>query len=201
MEPDLILELVKATVALFVIVDPVGVLPFVASLTKGLEQDERARVINQSVIVGTALLFIFSIGGHTILSILGISLASFTVAGGILLTILAFRILLQGGEGWQTETTTSGVFPLAFPLLAGPGAITTVIFSINTLGIPYSLIPILAVMALTWIVLHSIDRLLTIIGGTGADAIARIMSVFIAAIGIQYIVIGLQDGVAENLNA
>jgi multiple antibiotic resistance protein len=121
---------------------------------------------------------------------LEISIAWFTVAGGILLTILSFRILLQGGEGWNRDATTSGILPLAFPLLAGPGAVTTAIFSINALGIPFSLIPIVAVMTVTWVVLLSIDKLLTIIGETEVDAIARIMSVFIAAIGVHYIVTG-----------
>ncbi|MCS6783745.1 MAG: MarC family protein [Candidatus Caldarchaeum sp.] len=186
-------ELFKSTIALFVIVDPVGVLPFVATLTKDLGTERRKQVINQSVLVGTVLLLVFSLGGHGMLAILGISVASFTVAGGLLLLVLAFRILIQGGEGWQARSSNPGVFPLAFPLLAGPGAITTVIFSINSLGVPYSLLPVMVVMASTWLVLRSIDWLLAVIGEGGADAVARIMSVFVAAVGVQYVVTGLAN--------
>ncbi|MEM4303079.1 MAG: MarC family protein [Candidatus Caldarchaeum sp.] len=188
-----IVEIVKSIIALLVIVDPVGALPFVASLTRNLEHEERKRVVDRSVLVGTVLLLVFSIGGHSVLSTLGISVASFTVAGGLLLLILAFRILIHGGEGWQAKTSSSGVFPLAFPLLAGPGAITTVIFSINSLGIPYSIIPVMTVMAVTWVILRSLDKLLTVMGEDGADAVARIMSVFIAAIAIQYVVAGVVE--------
>lgn len=144
------------------------------------------------MLAGTFLLLVFSISGHGILSFLGISVASFTVAGGLLLLVLAFRIV-QGGEGWQTRGSSPGVFPLAFPLLAGPGAITTVIFSINSLGIPYSVAPVVIVVTTTWLVLLAIDRVLVIIGESGADAVARIMSVFVAAIGIQYVVTGLME--------
>ncbi|MCS6769866.1 MAG: MarC family protein [Candidatus Caldarchaeum sp.] len=194
---DVVFELFKSTVALFVIVDPVGVLPFVASITKELGKQQRMRVINQSVLVGTTLLLLFSVGGHGILSLLGIEVGSFAVAGGLLLLVLAFRILVQGGEGWQARSSSLGVFPLAFPLLAGPGAITTVIFSINSLGVPYSLIPVVVVMASTWLVLRSIDWLLAVIGEGGADAVARIMSVFIAAIGVQYVVTGLANIITD----
>ncbi|BAJ51013.1 multiple antibiotic resistance protein [Candidatus Caldarchaeum subterraneum] len=193
MEAEVFLELLKAVVALFIIVDPVGVLPFVVSLTGGLSSHERRRLVDRSVVVGTVLLLVFSIGGQGVLWVLGIDLSSFTVAGGLLLLILAVRILVQGGEGWGTQGKSSGIFPLAFPLLAGPGAITTVIFSINALGIPYSIIPVLIVMGLTWLILRSIEPMLKIIGESGADAVARIMSVFVAAIGVQYIVSGLAE--------
>lgn len=178
---------------MFIIVDPVGVLPFVVSLTGGLSSHERKRLVDRSVVVGTFLLLVFSIGGQGVLWVLGIELPSFTVAGGLLLLILAVRILVQGGEGWGTQGKSSGIFPLAFPLLAGPGAITTVIFSINALGIPFSVIPVLIVMGLTWLILRSVEPMLRIIGESGADAVARIMSVFVAAIGVQYVVSGLSE--------
>ncbi|MEM4411091.1 MAG: MarC family protein, partial [Candidatus Caldarchaeum sp.] len=66
-------------------------------------------------------------------------------------------------------------------------------FSINSLGIPYSIIPVMTVMAVTWVILRSLDKLLTVIGEDGADAVARIMSVFIAAIAIQYVVAGVVE--------
>ncbi|MEM0349068.1 MAG: MarC family protein [Candidatus Caldarchaeum sp.] len=193
MEAEVFLELLKAIVSLFIIVDPVGVLPFVVSLTGGLSTHERRRLVDRSVVAGTFLLLVFSIGGQGVLWVLGIELPSFTVAGGLLLLILALRILVQGGEGWGTQGKTSGVFPIAFPLLAGPGAITTVIFSINSLGIPFSVITVLIVMGLTWLILRSIEPVLRAIGESGADAVARIMSVFVAAIGVQYIVSGLAE--------
>ncbi|MEM4494749.1 MAG: MarC family protein [Candidatus Caldarchaeum sp.] len=193
MEAEVFLELLKAIVSLFIIVDPVGVLPFVVSLTGGLSTHERRRLVDRSVVAGTFLLLVFSIGGQGLLWVLGIELPSFTVAGGLLLLILALRILVQGGEGWGTQGKTSGVFPIAFPLLAGPGAITTVIFSINSLGILFSVITVLIVMGLTWLILRSIEPVLRAIGESGADAVARIMSVFVAAIGVQYIVSGLAE--------
>ncbi|MDJ0274893.1 MAG: MarC family protein [Nitrososphaerota archaeon] len=189
---ELVWELVRATVALFIIVDPVGTVPFFELLTSGMDRERRSTIVRRAVLVGTALLLLFAAAGNLLLELFGISLQSFLVGGGMLLVLLAIRIILHGGEGWGSGHST-GVFPLAFPLLVGPGAITTTMISIRSLGIPLMVIPVAVVMALTWAVLEHSELFTRFLGKDGADAVARVMAVFMTAIGVEYVVRGARE--------
>ena len=131
--PDFFENVVKSTIALFVVIDPVGnVLLFIA-LTEKMEKNERKAVSKIAIIAAVALLTVFAIAGSEILAIFGITIYSFMVGGGILLFIVSVELLTHGA--WRFGGVTgrsageSGVVPLAFPLLAGPGAITSVMIS------------------------------------------------------------------------
>lgn len=189
---ETILELLKSTLALFIIVDPIGILPFVASITRDMGREERNRLIDRTTIVGTVLLLTFSLAGKAFFDLFGISISSFLIAGGGLLVLLSVKILVQGGESWGRGEQRGEVFPLAFPLLVGPGAITTTIISVNSLGIPFSIMPVIVTMALTWCILRSVDWFLKLLRRDGADAIARIMAVFMSAIGVEYVIVGIR---------
>ncbi|MCS7126893.1 MAG: MarC family protein [Thaumarchaeota archaeon] len=188
------LELFRSTVELLIIVDPVGTIPFLLSLTSDLDERERAAVVDRTVMVSAALLVLFSLAGDLLLMLFGVRFESFLLAGGSLLVLLAIRILFQGGEGWGRSTGSVGAFPLAFPLIAGPGALTSAMISIKTLGMLY-LIPVTLVMLVTWAVLRANSWFMRVLGRQGADAIARIMAVFIAAIGFEYAITGLRASV------
>ena len=125
-------DIVTSTIALFVVIDPIGNVPVFLALTHKMERAERATVTKTAIITAAGLLFVFAVAGTQILSIFGITISSFMMAGGVLLFIVAIEFLTHGewrvvaGAGSQGE---SGVVPLAFPLLAGPGAITAVMIS------------------------------------------------------------------------
>jgi multiple antibiotic resistance protein len=190
---DFISEVGRAAIALFIIVDPFGNIPIFMGLTENVPESKRKKVYNTAVIVGTVLLLVFAFTGTEILNIFGLSIYSFEVAGGILLLIIAIRILIMGSMHENVESPESlGAVPIAIPLLVGPGAITTTIFSIqlDDTAIP-AILAVIIVMAITWVILKYINGIYKLLGKTGSIIIARVMALLIAAIAVQYILTGI----------
>ena len=191
----LLLPLLKATVALFVIVDPLSPVPIFAGLTKSMALDEKRKVFRTAAIVGAVLLAAFALVGQEVLLLFGISLQSFQIAGGLVLLLLSIEIIFRGERFDKLalfSAQETAVFPIAFPLLVGPGAITLTMISIQSSGIAAALLAIVIVMFVSWVVMRQTDRIYRVLGRTGAAVIARIMSLFIAAIAVQYILAGIQ---------
>jgi multiple antibiotic resistance protein len=189
---DLYADILRATVALFIIVDPIGLVPVFSALTKELPRPERRRMFRNIVYTGSALLLLFALAGQQLLVLFGISIQSFMIAGGILLLLLSVEILLRGEKVQKTPGEDVGIVPIAFPLLVGPGAITTTMISIQRDGLEVAIPSILIVMFLTWVVLRLTDRINRLLGRTGSAVVARVLAVFIAAIAIQFIIDGIQ---------
>ena len=129
-------DIVTAVIALFVVIDPIGNIPLFIALTKKLEKEEHKAVSKTAILTAGILLFIFAVAGSQILQLFGITIFSFMIAGGILLFIIAIELLTYGE--WRFAGSVkgeTGVVPIAFPLLAGPGAITAVIISYQTSGL------------------------------------------------------------------
>ena len=190
-----LLDLLKATVALFVIVDPLGPVPIFAGLTKQMTLEEKRNVFRTASVVGAVLLVMFALVGQEVLLLFGISLESFQIAGGLVLLLLSIEIIFRGERMDKlalVSTEETAVFPIAFPLLVGPGAITLTLISIESSGIQVAIISIVIVMFLSWVVLRQSDRIYRLLGRTGSAVIARIMSLFIAAIAVQYVLAGIQ---------
>ncbi len=186
-------DLLRAVVALFVIVDPLGQVPVFLGLTRSMSKEARRRAFNLAIYTGSALLFVFALAGQQLLALFGISLHSFMIAGGILLLLLAIRTLISGEDMVKTSTPEDvGIVPIAFPLLVGPGAITTTMITLQSSGIVVAVASIAVVMAATWVVLRLIDRIYRLIGRVGSLVIARVMAVFIAAIAIEFILDGIR---------
>src|SRR5208283_948320 len=153
---------------------------------------QKKKVYDTAVLVGMALLLVFAFTGQEILSLFGLSISSFEVAGGILLLIIAIRILISGSMHENVESPESiGAVPIAIPLLVGPGAITTTIFNLQVYGIVIAILSVLAVLSLTWIILRYINGIYKFLGKTGSLVIARVMALLIAAIAVQYILTGV----------
>jgi multiple antibiotic resistance protein len=192
---DFFADLLRSTIALFVVIDPIGSVPVFIALTQKMKRAERALVTKTAIITAAGLLFVFAVAGTQIMSIFGISLASFMVAGGVLLFIVAIELLTHGewrfaGAGAQGE---SGVVPIAFPLLAGPGAITAVIISFQTAGLAVTAISILLVIGITYAVLRYVDMIYRVLGRRGSMIVTRIFAVLIAAIAVQFVVDGARQ--------
>lgn len=186
-------ELLRATIALFVVVDPAGLVPVVIGLTRGFKPEERRSTFRVALLTGFALLIVFAVAGNELLYLFGITVYSFMIAGGILLLVLAMQLIFRGGlPGSQYSSADLGVVPIAFPLLAGPGAITTTIVSFQTYGIVVTLLSIVIVMFLTWLLLRYIDGIDSFFGSRGTAVLSTLMAVFIAAIAVQFILTGVQ---------
>ncbi len=190
-----LIELLKATVALFVIVDPLGPVPIFANLTKGLERQEKLRIFRTAAIVGSVLLAVFALVGQELLLLFGITLPGFQIAGGLVLLLLSIEIIFRGervDKLARSSIEETAVFPIAFPVLVGPGAITLTMISLQSNGLVIALAAIVLVMFLSWIVLRLTDRIYKVLGRIGSAVIARLMALFIAAIAVQYVLTGLQ---------
>lgn len=191
---DFSYELLKAVIALFIIVDPIGNVPIFISLTENMRKDERKSAFYTATWVALALLLAFALAGQQVLNVFGISLHSFMIAGGLLLLVLAINILLFGG--WKEKEKmvspkSVGAVPIACPLLVGPGAITTTILILQTSGIVVTLIAVAIIFALIWVILRLIEPIYKVLGETGAAVIARIMAIFIAAIAVGFVINGI----------
>ena len=196
-----------AIASIFAIVDPLGVVPFFSILTEDMTPTEKRNVISKSCIVATATLGVFAVFGQWIFAGFGFTIPAFEIAGGILLFFVAFEMLngerprakMTERERQETlERDSVGVVPLGIPLLAGPGAITTVmIYMVQPTADPFDKMfifaGILAATLTTFFLMHYADRIFKRIGRTGTRAVGRIMGLLLAAIAVQFIINGILD--------
>jgi multiple antibiotic resistance protein len=192
---DFVGHLIRSTIALLVILNPVGIVPMYIALTQKMESTKRIGLSKTVIIAATALLFAFAVAGSLIFAVFGITLYTFMVAGGVLLFIVAIELLTGGGwrfvgaSGGISEET--GIVPLAFPLLAGPGSITAVIISFESSGLIVTAFSISIAIAIAYVILRYADRLYRVLGKRGSLIVTRVFAILIAAIAIEYIVDGV----------
>jgi len=186
-------DLIKGVTTLFIVVDPLGNIPIFMSLTEKMSRRERGKAFHTATVTGLILLLIFAFVGQQILNLFGISIHSFMIAGGILLLIISIQLLVSEIESEKVESPESvGAVPIACPLLVGPGAITTTILNLQTLGLVATILSVIIIFIVVWAILKFIDPLYRFLGKRGSLVISRVMALFIAAIAIQYILDGLK---------
>jgi multiple antibiotic resistance protein len=185
-------NLVKAVLALFIVVDPFGNIPIFIGLTERMDSQQRKRVFHSATLIGFILLLVFTLVGQQILAFFNISLYSFMIAGGVLLLIIAVKLLIEGE--WRVPTGSleklSSV-PIAVPLLVGPGAMTTTMLNFQEFGIIITVAAVAIVFLIVWLVLKLIDPINRFMGKAGAAIVTRVMALLIAAIAVQYIINGI----------
>jgi multiple antibiotic resistance protein len=202
---------ISAFITLFVVIDPVGVMPMFAALTQGAERSYRRRMAFKGTLISFVILAFFAVTGDGLLNLLHISLPAFRIAGGILLFFVAIDMVLVRSSGLSSTTVREtqeaehrqdiSVFPLAIPLIAGPGAITSMILLTgggDGGGNRYAsvfivLLVVAVVLALNWLLLLLSNRLVKLIGVTGAGVISRVLGILLAALAVQFVL----DGVLE----
>ncbi|MCF6304337.1 MAG: MarC family protein [Rhodobacteraceae bacterium] len=189
-----------AFVALFVIIDPIGLAPLFLALTKNNTPAERRRIGITAVMVGFSILLVFGLVGEMVLDAIGIGMPAFRISGGILLFLTAIEMLFekrtQRRENQAESDNDPSVFPLAMPLIAGPGAMTTMILLIGehsgdiagqamVFGVMTLVILLVLIMFLAG---NLIERLL---GKTGINLISRLFGMFLAALSVQFVIDGI----------
>jgi len=185
---------VEAFVLLFAVIDAIGTVPIFMALTEDYP-DDRRRIIRQAVVISTVILVVFSLFGWLIFDAFGITIDDFRIAGGAILFVVAVDHL-RGGDirSRGLEPSDVAAFPLATPLLAGPGAISTVIIISGT---PYSPLMALIVVAcnavLAYLILSSSNWVRKFLGKNGANALSRITALLIAALAVSFLVGGITD--------
>jgi multiple antibiotic resistance protein len=187
-------NVLTSTIQLLAVVEPFGIIPILINLTKKMEKETSKALSKTAAVTSATLLMIFAIAGTQILSAFGITVNSFMVAGGALLFIVSLEIMRHGElRNIENELQGSGVVPIAFPLIAGPRTITSVIISQQKDGPIVTLLSIIIVIGITYLVLRSLNPIYRILGNRGSEIISRIFAVILAAIAIQYIVGGLRN--------
>ena len=204
---------IHASVAFLVIVDPVGTAPLFVSLTEGRTEAERRRTARTGVLVAAAVLFVFALVGKELLAALGVSLAAFRIAGGALLFLVAIDMVFARQSGLRSTTWSEdaeahqradvSVFPLAIPLIAGPGAIASVMLLMGeAAGSRLAQAAVLAVLALvlliTYLCLHAAVHLVRLLGITGTNVVGRVLGIVLAALAAQFIIDGVRAALSGS---
>lgn len=197
-------EYIKIFVAVLVIVNPLGAIPFYISLTTNTSLNERRRIPNVTALSIAIVLCASALIGEMLLRFFGISISSFRVSGGILLMLMAIAMMqARPSRSRQTpeeaaeaeEKDNIAVVPLAIPLLAGPGAISTVIIytsqSNNPLHYLVIMVSGIVVAALVWLALKSAEPVARMLGRTGINIAMRLMGILLAAIAVEFMASGL----------
>lgn len=197
--------MITAFVTLLVVIDPVAIAPIFLAVTPGMSPKQRSRIALHAVLVGGLILAIFAFFGNAVLEFVGISLPAFRVSGGILLFLTAMDMLFErrtkrredSSEVELDEDNDPSVFPLAIPLIAGPGAIASVILLVSEKPGGEGLIAILAISAVIlcfmYIMLRLSSRLEQIMGKVAINVTTRVLGMLLAALSVQFVL----DGLAE----
>jgi multiple antibiotic resistance protein len=199
---------ITAFVTLFVIIDPIGLAPLFVALTQGMTPEHRRGIAIRATLIGAVLLTLFGLLGEALLGFIGISMPAFRIAGGILLFLTALDMLFErrtkrrGDQAAHVDDPS--VFPLATPLIAGPGALATMILLTGQAQGDWGWIAAVhavmaAVLAVTFVFFLAAGVIERALGPTGINVVTRLLGMLLAALSVQFVLDGLRDfGVAAG---
>jgi multiple antibiotic resistance protein len=206
-------ELVKFFVVLLVVVEPLSLLPVLAGLTEGADDAYRRRMSFKAVGLSAVVCLVFAVGGTALLDLLGISVHAFKVGGGILLFLLAIEMVFARHSGARSITPGEdaeahhrgdiSVFPLAFPLISGPGALAVILLAFA--GLPMASLQfvaqigvILVVLAITLALMLMTGPVMRMVGVTGGAVLGRLLGVLLAALASQFVMDGVRGAMSAG---
>ncbi|MBS0124231.1 MarC family protein [Thetidibacter halocola] len=194
--------LITAFATLFVVIDPIGLTPIFIALTAGADARHRRAVALRACITAFAVLTLFAFLGEAVLGFIGISMPAFRIAGGILLFLTALDMLFERRTKRREDKVEPedmpdpSVFPIAIPLIAGPGAIATMILlagqsdsALEMAGIMGVMVSVLAIVMVMFLLAGLIERAL---GRTGIVVVTRLLGMLLAALSVQFVLDGLR---------
>ncbi|NJR77738.1 MarC family protein [Sphingomonas corticis] len=197
---------VSAFVTFFVVIDPPGCAPIFASLTAGTTAAHRRAMAVRAVMVAAAILLVFALAGEPLLHGLGIELASFRIAGGIMLFLIALEMVFEkrtqrredrAAKVTPDEAEDVSIFPMAMPMIAGPGSIATVMLLVSRAdGVERTFTVLMALaanLALMLVALLAAGPLMRILGAKIEAVITRLLGVLLAALAVQFVIDGVQS--------
>ena len=199
-------QLFKFFVVFFVVVEPISLIPLFAGLTAGATPAYQRDMAGKSAAIALGICVLFALGGARFLQAMGIELSSFRIAGGSLLFLISLEMVFARASGTRTTTPEHeeslkrediSVFPLAFPFLAGPGALATILLTAGEIGDRPVLFAgflgvVAAVLLACWGLMLAAPRLMKVLGVTGANVMSRLSGVVLAALAVQFIIDGIR---------
>jgi multiple antibiotic resistance protein len=206
-------QLIKFFVVFFVVVEPISLVPMFAALSEGMSAPHRRKTAGKAVLLAGAILVVFALAGDWFLKSMGISLHAFRIFGGLMLFLIALDMIFVRNSGARTATENERdeasqrqdifVFPLAFPFIAGPGALATILlatgevprFSLLFAGL---IAVVVLVLVLTWLFMLATPMVMRVMGVTGANVISRLTGVILGALAVQYVIDGVRGALATH---
>ncbi|MFO1425871.1 MAG: MarC family protein [Steroidobacteraceae bacterium] len=205
-------QFVKFFVVFFVVVDPVSLIPLFAGLTEGASAAYKKKMALKAVFIASLIILLFALSGAAFLRAMGISIEAFRIFGGLLLFLVALEMVFARESGTRTSTDEQAesrrradisVFPLAFPFLAGPGALTTILLWFGPVTLqqaPVHFGVLLAaaalVLAISLVIMLLAAQLMRILGTTGTNVANRLLGVVLGALAVQFVIDGLRASLA-----
>jgi multiple antibiotic resistance protein len=197
--------LIAAFTTLFIIIDPPGLAPVFIALTQGMGAAQRRAIAIRACLVAASLMMVFLFLGEAVLGFIGISMDAFRIAGGILLFLTALDMLFQRRQARREDSAAEGqaehqddpsVFPLALPLIVGPGAITTLILLAGEAqgAADFGAIAgvVLAVLSIVFVAFLAAPAIERVLGKTGLNIVTRVLGMLLAALAVQFVLDGLR---------
>lgn len=201
-------QLLKTFVILFVVIEPISLVPIFGALTRGAEPGYRRRMAIKSTALAAGIFVFFALTGQKLLNVLGISIDAFKIGGGLLLFMVAIEMVFARQSGLRSTTVREqdearyrediSVFPLAFPLLAGPGALATqLLLLVDIGGDPVQFVALLGVVFLVLLIalvlMLATTPIMRVLGVTGSNVISRLLGVVLVALAVQFVLDGLKS--------
>ena len=194
---EIISGIIYSFAALFIILDPILSIPVFTSMTKGLPSREIHKQASIAVAVAGVLMYLFLVFNRIIFDILGLTMPSFQIAGGILLFILGIQEALGIEIGrCKDQTTTAAGVVIGTPLLCGPGTITTVMLLSTDYGLFIPFVAITLALLATWLVLYYAEKIQHILGDVVTDIMGKVLGMLVAAIAVEIIASGVMAYIA-----
>ena len=199
-------QLLENTILLFVAVDPIALIPIFASLTKGLKNQEIKKIYIQATFVSLIILSLFWLFGETVLNLMGISMSSFRIIGGLFLIAIAFQMVFEQRQDRRQNTAeiamddssiqSVAIFPLSIPLIAGPGAMTAALLlaenrTYEPVDFILNFLPILVVVLMAGIAMWLSAQLSKRISPTIINVVEKIFGILLGALAIEFVVAGI----------
>lgn len=203
--------LLNALTTMLVTLDPPGLAPVFLALTAGMTRAQRGQVALRGSIIAFGILAMFALFGSSILEVLGISLGAFRISGGLLLFWISFEMIFEKRQERKEKTSevaitldhiqNIAVFPLALPLIAGPGAISATVLISGSMQTSFEKVLFILLLAfsmlLVFLALLAADRLDRFLGNTGRAILTRLLGVLLAALSVQFVVDGVKSAMAS----
>lgn len=190
---DFLNPLALAFIPLFIAIDVLGILPIFLSYTKGWEVEARRRLIAQATFAALALSFVFLFSGKALFGFMGITQDDFRIGGGIVLLVLALMdLFVNEADSSRRPDQGTGVVPIGVPLMVGPAALTTILMVGENQGAAWASVAIILNLGIVWIVFRQSHWIMKVLGAGGSQVIAKITSLFMVAIAVMMIRVGVQ---------
>jgi multiple antibiotic resistance protein len=185
-------SLIMTFVPLFIVIDAIGTLPFVITLSEGLQKRERSKLINVATITAAVVGLFFLFLGQLILKVMGISVGAFAIAGGIVLLVLSVHYMTTGRMVEVVKEEMVAVVPIGTPLTVGPATVTTLLLLANQFPLYWVLISFMVNIVIVYVIFSFSGVVMRVLGNGGVKAFSRVADLLLAAIAVNMVLRGLE---------